>query len=506
MPEDSELLRLYAETGSEAAFTTLVHRYLPLVHSAALRQVGGDLHRAQEVAQTVFALLARKAVALQRHPALVGWLYTTTHHTAAKVRQTDQRRHRREQEAQVMQNEEEAPPAAADWSELGPVVDELMQQLKEEDRTAVLLRFFENRSHGEIGDRLGLSENAARMRVDRALDALRVALARRGVISTATALGAALSSQAVTAPPAGLVATISIGATATATGGTLLFLMNSTLIKTVALTAVIGAGTAGLVWQHHENVLLELENTQLRARLESASAKPAQTVAVSRGSPAEVPSLLAQINRLRNSPANSWQERAVQLRELVDDIPDLRIPEIRLATDEDWLDATKNPLETDDDYRRALANLRNVVIGRFAGDVRKAIAVFLEKHSSQFPTDPAQLEPYLEHSIGPAVWQRYEIQPASSMPTMTMGGDWIITQKGPIDADYGAKFVIGPYGMGTTTYDSLATQSTLAPVMNAYVAANSGKQPTDLNQLIPYATTPEQRAALQKQKELLSGK
>jgi hypothetical protein len=87
-----------------------------------------------------------------------------------------------------------------------------------------------------------------------------------------------------------------------------------------------------------------------------------------------------------------------------------------------------------------------------------------------------------------------------------MGGDWIITQKGPIDAEYDAKFVIGPYGLGTTTYNSLTSQSILAPVMSAYVSANPGKQPTDLTQLLPYATTPEQRAALQKQKDRLGGK
>src|SRR6187431_131074 len=105
MPEDSGLLCLYAKTSDEAAFTALVQRYLPLVHSAALRQTGGDLHQAQEVAQTVFTLLARKAAELQQHPALVGWLYTTTYHTIAKARRADQRRRHREQEVHAMHDE-----------------------------------------------------------------------------------------------------------------------------------------------------------------------------------------------------------------------------------------------------------------------------------------------------------------------------------------------------------------------------------------------------------------
>lgn len=505
MPEDPELLRLYTETGAESAFTALVQRHLPLVHSAALRQTGGDLSQAEEVAQTVFALLARKSAELQRHPTLIGWLYTTTYHTAAKARRADLRRRNREQEVQIMHDAEETS-LAADWTELRPVIDDVMLQLKDEDRTAVLLRFFENRTHGEIGVHLGLNENTARMRVDRALNALRLALARRGIVSTATALGAALSGQAVTTPPVGLAASISLGATASTAGGGLLFLMNSTLLKTVALTAVIGAGTAGLVWQRQKNELLQSEIRQLRVQSEARATQSAEAHILHSDSPAGASRLLEQINVLRNSPANSWQERAGVLSQLVLSVPGLNIPEIQLATEEDWLDATKQPMETEDDYRRALAQLRNVVIGRFAGDMRKAITQFTDKNGGRFPTDPAQLESYLEHSLGPSVWQRYEIRPAGSMPTIKVGGDWIITQKAPIDDEYDGKFVIGPYGTGMTTYNSLATQTVLAPVMKAYVAANPGKQPTDLDQLLPFASTPEQRAAIAKQKKHLDRK
>ena len=54
MTPDSELLRRYAGTKSEEAFAELVRRHINLVHSAALRQVNGDAHLAQDVAQTVF--------------------------------------------------------------------------------------------------------------------------------------------------------------------------------------------------------------------------------------------------------------------------------------------------------------------------------------------------------------------------------------------------------------------------------------------------------------------
>ena len=92
MDDDARLLARYAQDGSEAAFTELVRRYLNLVYSAALRQVGGDRHRAEEVAQVVFADLARKASGLSRHSALIGWLYTSTRYAARNLARIERRR------------------------------------------------------------------------------------------------------------------------------------------------------------------------------------------------------------------------------------------------------------------------------------------------------------------------------------------------------------------------------------------------------------------------------
>src|SRR6185369_14902396 len=103
------------------------------------------------------------------------------------------------------------PAPDLDWERLRPVLDAAMLELNETDREAVLLRYFDNRPHAEIASRLGLSENAARMRVDRALEKLRTLLARRGV-STTAALSAVILANAVQAAPAGLVVTISAAA------------------------------------------------------------------------------------------------------------------------------------------------------------------------------------------------------------------------------------------------------------------------------------------------------
>jgi RNA polymerase sigma factor (sigma-70 family) len=160
--DTSELLRRYVEEHSETAFTELVRGNLDLVYSAALRQVG-DATRAQDVTQVVFTDLARKASSLVRHTALTGWLYTSTHYAAAKLRRTEQRRQAREKEAAIM-NELLADPApAAQWERLRPILDEVMHELATREREALLLRFFEQRSYAEVGRHLGLGENAARM-------------------------------------------------------------------------------------------------------------------------------------------------------------------------------------------------------------------------------------------------------------------------------------------------------------------------------------------------------
>ena len=81
---------------------------------------------------------------------------------------------------------------------------------------------------------------------------------------------------------------------------------------------------------------------------------------------------------------------------------------------------------------------------------------------------------------------------------MKMGGDWIITTKQPVDEDFDMKFVIGPNGMGSTTSLSPLQDAAFVAVVKAYTAANPGKNPEELNALLPYATTPEQQQAVQK--------
>lgn len=89
--EDADFLRRYAKERSEEAFAELVNRHAGLVYGAALRQTG-DATLAEDIAQTVFVILARKAGGLSPKVYLAGWLYRTTHFTAARAVRKEVRR------------------------------------------------------------------------------------------------------------------------------------------------------------------------------------------------------------------------------------------------------------------------------------------------------------------------------------------------------------------------------------------------------------------------------
>src|SRR5882672_4592196 len=141
--DDSVLLRQYAENHSDEAFASLVTRHTNLVYSVALRCVG-DPHQAEEVAQAVFILLAKKAADLRHDKALSSWLFQATRLTASNFVRSETRRHRREQEAH-MQSMLDAPGNDV-WRQIGPLLDTAVASLNEKDRHAVVLRYYEGRN------------------------------------------------------------------------------------------------------------------------------------------------------------------------------------------------------------------------------------------------------------------------------------------------------------------------------------------------------------------------
>ncbi len=330
MTDDAELLRQYVEARSEGAFAELVQRHLPMVYSAALRQVGGDAELAKDVAQTVFVDLARKAGSLVRHDLLAGWLYASTRFAAASARRANSRRRLRERIAVSMQEHTTQPTlySSPAESELNPVLDDAMAELGVEDRHAVLLRFFQDKGLKEVGAILGISEDAARMRLHRALEKLHCLLKARGVALSAGALGSALAAQAVTAAPAGLAASITGAALAGAAAGssaafTLMKLVVMTKLKMALVGGVVVAGLAvSLVVEsqararrHDQDQARERQSRRL-AQLAGDNQRLSNLLAQASSPPGgeqlkDLPRLRAEAASLRqqtNELARLWQE------------------------------------------------------------------------------------------------------------------------------------------------------------------------------------------------------
>jgi RNA polymerase sigma factor (sigma-70 family) len=306
-----DLLRAWAEHGSEEAFAELVARHIDFVYSVALRKVAGNGGLATEVAQTVFVDLARKARALRAEGSLAGWLHRHTCYAAAAALRRERRRYAREQLAAAMHALEQ--DSSPDWSSLAPLLDDAVNALGEADRRAILLRFYERRDLHTVGDVLGVSDDAAQKRVSRALERLRVWLGRRGVTSSTAALAGLLGAHSVTAAPAGTALIVTTGALATAGAAacagagtlTLVELMMHLKTKVAVVAAVAVALTAPLVWQEHAIARTRLDNRDRAAALEQlrleANVQTAQAQADAKTERA--PDERADLERLRTEVA-----------------------------------------------------------------------------------------------------------------------------------------------------------------------------------------------------------
>ena len=250
---DAELIQAFVKERAETAFRSLVERHLPLVIGTA-RRITGDHALAEEVAQTVFILLARKAGSLRQGIIVSGWLYRTTCFVAARALRGERRRQRREQEAVAMQTQIDSQPLSA---ELTAHLDHALQRLSRRERDAILLRFSEQRSLPEVSTALGISEEAAKKRVTRALEKLRHFFRGRGSHITSAAIIVALAHESAKAS------------------------VNTAIISKFTTTALAPAASSALL----SNVLAAWRWAKIKLALGIGSAAVATALIVSRSIP-----------------------------------------------------------------------------------------------------------------------------------------------------------------------------------------------------------------------------
>jgi RNA polymerase sigma factor (sigma-70 family) len=326
-PDDSAtLLCEYARHGSDAAFAELVRRHINMVYTTALRRARGDSAMAEDIAQRVFVDLAARARSLPANVILAGWLYRHTSFVAATFLRSEHRRRVRERASMELRDHDEP----TDWSAVAPVLEEAMESLPARDRDALVLRFLDQQPLAQVGASLGISEDAARMRVDRALDRLRALLARRGARSTVAALALALGQHATLSAPHGLAASIAahaisgaaVAATFASAGSTATagFMGTMTTKFTLSAAALITAGavTTAIV---ESNARKSIEDQLTTVRMDLNAATDLANAAGARATASEAD---AAEWRTQRAEIMELRDKAARLRELQQELDRLR--------------------------------------------------------------------------------------------------------------------------------------------------------------------------------------
>ena len=510
---DAQLLRGYAQHGDEAAFREIVTRHTDLVYSAAVRCVNSpDL--ACDIAQSVFTDLSSKARPLAEKLAdgasLVGWLYRSTRFAALNQLRNDHRRlaHERQAMEQLLSNSETAP----DWDRIRPVLDEAMDNLSDEDRDALLLRYFKNHGFRDVGLALGLSDDAAQKRVSRAVERLREFFAKRGVTAGASGLVVVISANAVQAAPAGLAVTISTSAALA--GGAVQTSTALAATKAIAMTTVqktiIGATLAAVVstgiYEARQNFRLREQNQALQqqrapwigqiqrltherddanSKLDALQQENEQL----RRDTAELAKLRGEIARLRNDSRDLAQLKAADtqknndpmesaakallgkmnlLKQRLEQMPDKNIPELQYLDASVWARIAQTAsLGTDEGVRQALSELRDIAKQIFAPEMGKALHKFVQANNGRLPTDILQLKPYFESLVDDATLARYQVIRTGNVSDL-QPDEMIVAEKAAVDDEHDNLFEIGlnsrrSHGVGKNAGNSSSGRWTIDP-------------------------------------------
>jgi hypothetical protein len=425
--------------------------------------------------------LARMARTLPNDVMLGGWLHRHTCFVAANTMRGERRRQSRERQAvemNALQNN-----SGADFSRVAPILDEAINELGEADRKAILLRFFEQNDFRSVGEALGSNEDAARMRVTRALDKLEGLLKRRGVTTSAATLSVALLANAVQAAPFGLAVTISAAATIAgtavqtstviaATKAIAMTTLQKTLI-TATLAAAVGAGiyearqastlrTQVQAFQQQQTPFAE-QVQQLNDDFKDATNRLAalrdDNERLNRNT-AELLKLRSEVGSLRNESrqlaqgktrdannptaiaAQAWLDRVTLLKQRFEQWPGKRTPELRLLNEQDWLNAAaKSELDSDAACREAMGKLRVTAKGMFATAVKEALEQFVKSNNDQYPSASSQLMPYLKPPAD-SLLEGYEIAkpgsvhpPQPNSPGSEKAETWALVEKGNFTPD-----------------------------------------------------------------------
>ncbi len=482
MRDDTQLLIEFVQERSEEAFAELVRRHLDLVYGVALRMVGRDSSMAEDVTQTVFADLARKAGRLSAGMPVGGWLHRHTCFTASKAVRAEQRRRKREAVALALQEQHDSPPAS--WESVAPHLDASLNQLKRSDRESLILRFLQSQSLRSVGEALGVSEDAAQKRVGRALQRLRVILSRRGV--SGSGLASVIVENSVSAAPTHLIEPVVARAVSAAQPVGWLTSAIQTVVASKFKVVALGLATVCPLWVVYQAELARDEQDQRLAaakreweRARSASevraAERTSHAQVVQGPSPEFRELLRlrgevgrQRQRLREGSETAqasglprsrgamlsalqdrYAERVAELQSLFAARPEASVPELSDLTEADWLFLVRQQVSEDEaGIRWLMSRARTMAESEFGNRVLKpALDRYAAARPDSFPVSLAALEPYFDSPVDPAILERWVVMRTDhfheSLRHQVDADEWVLTQGGAIDPEYDQRYVLG---------------------------------------------------------------
>jgi RNA polymerase sigma factor (sigma-70 family) len=484
---DVQLLRAYVAERNEAAFRELVTRHTDLVFCSALRQVR-DHDEARDIAQIVFVDLARKAGSILQNfgkeASLAGWVYSAVRFAALNQLRAERRREAREKDV-ILESGDAS--VAIDWDQLSLLLDSAMADLPKSDREAVILRYFKKHGFREIAANFGISEDAAQKRVSRALNRLRRDLARRGLAASMGGLSAALAANSIAAAPVELAEILSTTALSSAAGTSSIvvaagkMIAITTMQKSMITAAVLVAVGLG-VYQANQSARLKSEVAELNQRARKTSAPPGddsrkelenalgklaalqrENQTLKRGVE-EIPRLRGELARAlqnmrelsklaagQNDPfvreALQWKANEARLRQLFEDRPDQRIPEMQLVDNEAWLNHAKSvDFDSESGVRKALAEVRRYGRNRFVNTLSEALAKYVATNDGRLPNNVSDLKSYFEKPVADEMLEQYFMAYKGTLKDVPPGG-WVVTNK-VVDPEYDTRWGVGPGSYG----------------------------------------------------------
>jgi len=180
---DAELLKRFIRSRDPVAFSMLVQRHQRLVMGVALRQVG-DRHRAEDVFQATFLILAEQAKKIRKPNSLASWLHGTARRIGLRALSESQK-HPVPSTSDLSQTPDTAMPDPAlekveDAFEKH-ALDEELSKLPEQLREPLVLHYLDGLTGREVAERLGLTVDTVEGRLKRGRHQLRTRLMRRGI-------------------------------------------------------------------------------------------------------------------------------------------------------------------------------------------------------------------------------------------------------------------------------------------------------------------------------------